>query len=48
MIMGMDDPITDALNHPAGKLADVAVIRRLKYQPKAGDGLPPTRPALLR
>ena len=42
LIVGMDDPITNALNHPAGKLADAAVARLLKYKPKAGDGLPAT------
>ena len=42
LIVGLDDPITDALNHPGGKLADAAVSRLLKYELKAGDGLPAT------
>ena len=42
LIVALDDPITDALNHPAGKLADAAVSRLLKYELKAGDGLPAT------
>ena len=44
-IADSNDPITDALNDPAGKLADAAVSRLLKYEPSAGDGLPaPVRP----
>ena len=44
-IVDSDDPITDALNDPAGKLADAALSRLQKYEPKAGDGLPaPVRP----
>ena len=35
-----DEPITEALSHPAGKLADAAVIRLLKYKRRVGDGLP--------
>ena len=44
-IVDSNDPITDALNDSAGKLADAAVFRLLKYEPSAGDGLPaPVRP----
>ena len=44
-IVDSNEPITDALNHPAGKLADAAVSRLLKYEPRDGDGLPaPVRP----
>ncbi len=44
-IVDSNDPITDALGDPAGKLADAALSRLLKYEPKAGDGLPkPVRP----
>ena len=37
----LDDPLTVALNHVAGKLADAALIRLWKYKPEAGRGLPP-------
>ena len=37
----LDDPLTDALNHPAGKLAEAALIRLWKYEPKSGECLPP-------
>ncbi len=41
----LDDPLTDALNHAAGKLAEAALIRLWKYQPEVGGGLPrPVRP----
>ena len=44
-IVDLNDPITDALNDPAGKLADAAMSRLLKYEHRAGDGLPaPVRP----
>ena len=33
-IVDLNDPITDALNDPAGKLADAAVSRLLKYEPR--------------
>ena len=36
----LDDPLTIALNHAAGKLADAALIRLWKYKPEAGRGLP--------
>ena len=35
-----DDPITAALNHPAGKLAQAALTRLSKHEPTAGGGLP--------
>ena len=39
------EPLDQALNDPAGKLADAALARLRKYQPKVGDGLPePLRP----
>jgi hypothetical protein len=37
---GSDDPVSDALNHPAGALAEAALIRLWKYEPKANGGLP--------
>ena len=44
-IVDSENPITDALNHPAGKLAEVAMIRLQKYGPRVGDGLrAPVRP----
>ncbi len=36
----MKDPVTEALNHAAGKLAESALARMWKYAPKANDGLP--------
>ena len=36
----LEDPLTDALNHPAGKLADAALVRLRKYEPEMGAGLP--------
>ena len=35
-----DDPLTGALNHVAGKLAEAALIRLQKYEPKVDGGLP--------
>ena len=35
-----DDPLTLALNHPAGKLAEAALIRLSKHQPTTASGLP--------
>ena len=35
-----DDPLTLALNHPVGKLADAALVRLSKHQPTAAGGLP--------
>lgn len=35
-----DDPLTDALNDPAGRLAEAAVIRLQKYKPETGSGIP--------
>ena len=41
----LDDPLTDALNHAAGKLAEAALIRLWKHEPEFGAGLPaPVRP----
>ena len=40
-VIGIDDPMTDALNHPAGKLAEAALSRLSKYKPEAGKKLPP-------
>ena len=37
---GRDDPLSDALNHPAGKLAEAALDRLGKYEPEIGAGLP--------
>lgn len=34
------DPLNDALSEPAGRLADTAFTRLLKYEPKVGKGLP--------
>ena len=34
------DPLTHAMNHGAGKLADAALIRLGKYEPLAKEGLP--------
>ena len=36
----MREPLTDALNHPAGKLAEAALTRLRKYEPKTGTGIP--------
>ena len=45
VISDLSDPLTHALNHPAGKLADAALIRLWKYEPEVGEGLPgPVRP----
>lgn len=39
------EPLDQALNDPAGKLADAALARLRKHQPKVGEGLPaPLRP----
>jgi len=35
-----DDPLTMALNHPAGKLAEAALMRLSKHRPTADSGLP--------
>ena len=35
-----DDPLTQAMNHPAGKLVDAAWSRLSKYEPTAGSKLP--------
>ena len=39
-VIGIDDPMTDAVNHPAGKLAEAALERLSKYKPEAGKKLP--------
>ncbi|MCY3761603.1 MAG: SIR2 family protein [Gemmatimonadetes bacterium] len=36
----LKDPLTDALNHPAGKLAEAALDRMRKYEPAVGAGIP--------
>ncbi|MDE0240970.1 MAG: hypothetical protein OXQ84_12370, partial [bacterium] len=36
----LGDPLTEALNHPAGKLAEAALARLRKHQPEMGAGLP--------
>ena len=38
--VGVDDLLTDALNHAAGKLAEAALARLWKYEPRTGSGLP--------
>ena len=38
--IGIDDALTDALNHAAGKLAEAALMRLWKYELTAGSGLP--------
>ena len=41
----LDEPLTDALNDTAGRLADAALARLSKYGPEGGDCLPtPVRP----
>ena len=40
-----EEPLDQALNDPAGKLADAALARLSKHQPQIGEGLPePLRP----
>ena len=34
------EPLTEALNHPAGKLAEAALTRLRKYEPRTGEGIP--------
>ena len=36
----MRGPLTDALNHPAGKLAEAGLTRLRKYEPKTETGIP--------
>ena len=38
--IGLDDPLTEALNDAGGKLAEVALIRLWKYEPVTSAGLP--------
>ena len=40
-ISDLADPLTEALNRSAGILADAALVRLWKYEPKNGEGLPP-------
>ena len=40
-VFGLEDPLTEALNHPAGELAEAALIRLWKYELRTGAGLPP-------
>ena len=35
-----EGPLTEALNHPAGRLAEAAMARLRKYEPQIGAGLP--------
>ena len=37
---GIENPITNAVNQPAGKLAEAALARLPKYEPKEGEKLP--------
>ena len=39
-IVALDEPLTDALNDAAGKLADAALARLSKYRPRVGNRLP--------
>ena len=39
-LVDLGDPLTDALNYPAGKFAEAALVRLRKYEPKIGAGLP--------
>ena len=44
-IADLDDLLTEALNHSVGILAEAALVRLWKYEPKTGVGLPaPVRP----
>ena len=44
-VLGLDDPLTDALDSASGKLAEAALVRLRRYEPMAGTGLPaPVRP----
>ena len=36
----LGEPFTDSLNHPAGKLAEAAMTRLRKYEPRTGEGIP--------
>ena len=40
--VSLDDPLTAAMNHPAGELAEAALIRLWKYELRAGAGFPPS------
>ena len=40
-VSDLDDLLTEALNHSAGMLAEAALVRLWKYEPKPGEGLPP-------
>ena len=39
-IVALDEPLTDALNDAAGKLAEAALARLSKYEPQVGNRLP--------
>ena len=39
-LVELGDPLTIALNHPTGKLAEAALARLRKYEPEMGAGLP--------
>ena len=39
-VLGLDDSLTDALNSASGKLAEAALVRLGKYEPKAGSCFP--------
>ena len=36
----LEDPVTDGLNHAAGRLAEAALARLRKYEPQTGAGIP--------
>ena len=38
--VSLEDPLTAAMNHPAGELAEAALIRMWKYELRAGAGFP--------
>ena len=40
-VSDFDDMLTEALNHSAGMLAEAALVRLWKYEPKPGERLPP-------
>ena len=41
-VMDSDDPLTEALNDTHGQLAEVALLRLWKYEPRIGEGLSPS------
>ena len=40
--MDSDDPLMEALNDTHGQLAEAALLRLWKYEPRTGEGLPPS------